>query len=411
MAMKKKKPKIRFKEFEGEWAFYAFRCLFTEKRDKTQEEFEDQLLSCAIDGIYLNSELFNHFRGSTTIGYLKVKKNDLILSAQNLHLGNANVNLRFASGIISPAYKVYAINGDNPYFINAWVKSEHAKSLFMSATTEGASLCRKNIEWEFLYDKKVCIPSISEQEKIGAFLTTLDKLIEKLEAKLDKLRKLKHALLENMFVDALSGESVPQIRFKGYTDKWEVKELREVAKLRRGLTYSPDDVCSERKGIRVLRSSNISEDIFLLSEDDVFVKQSAINIPYIHNYDILITAANGSSRLVGKHCIVADIQSNSCVPGGFMLCASTDSPFFLQASMSSSWYQTFIATYTLGGNGTIGNLSKTALEKQRFQLPSISEQEKIGNCFAQIDTLFSKTSIKLTKLRYIKQSLLEKMFV
>ncbi|WP_277086009.1 restriction endonuclease subunit S [Porphyromonas catoniae] len=409
--MKKKKPKIRFKEFEGEWAFYAFRCLFTEKRDKTQEEFEDQLLSCAIDGIYLNSELFNHFRGSTTIGYLKVKKNDLILSAQNLHLGNANVNLRFASGIISPAYKVYAINGDNPYFINAWVKSEHAKSLFMSATTEGASLCRKNIEWEFLYDKKVCIPSISEQEKIGAFLTTLDKLIEKFEAKLDKLRKLKHALLENMFVDALSGESVPQIRFKGYTDKWEVKELREVAKLRRGLTYSPDDVCSERKGIRVLRSSNISEDIFLLSEDDVFVKQSAINIPYIHNYDILITAANGSSRLVGKHCIVADIQSNSCVPGGFMLCASTDSPFFLQASMSSSWYQTFIATYTLGGNGTIGNLSKTALEKQRFQLPSISEQEKIGNCFAQIDTLFSKTSIKLTKLRYIKQSLLEKMFV
>lgn len=251
----------------------------------------------------------------------------------------------------------------------------------------------------------------SEQEKIGTFLTTLDSLIAKLEAKLDKLRKLKQALLENMFVDALSGQSVPEIRFKGYTDKWEVKELRDVAKLRRGLTYSPGDVCSEREGIRVLRSSNISEDIFLLSKDDVFVKQSAVNIPYIHNYDILITAANGSSRLVGKHCIVADIQSNSCVPGGFMLCASTDSPFFLQASMSSSWYQTFIATYTLGGNGTIGNLSKRALEKQRFQLPSISEQEKIGNCFTQIDTHFSKTSTKLTKLRRIKQSLLEKMFV
>ena len=112
--MDKKKPEIRFKGFEEEWTFYAFRYLFTEKRDKTQDEFEDQLLSCAIDGIYLNSELFNHFRGSTTIGYLKVKKNDLILSAQNLHLGNANVNLCFASGIISPAYKVYARNGDDP---------------------------------------------------------------------------------------------------------------------------------------------------------------------------------------------------------------------------------------------------------------------------------------------------------
>ena len=409
--MEKKKPEIRFNGFEGEWVSYAFRFLFTEKRDTTQDEFEDQLLSCAIDGIYLNSELFNHFRGSTTIGYLKVQRYDLILSAQNLHLGNANVNLRFASGIISPAYKVYTINGDDPYFINAWVKSEHAKNFFMSATTEGASLCRKNIEWEFLYDKKICVPSLSEQEKIGLFLTTLDKLIAKLEAKLDKLRKLKQALLEKMFVNVnRGGYETPEIRFKGYTDKWEVKELREVAKLRRGLTYSPDDICNDRKGIRVLRSSNISEDIFLLSEDDVFVKQSAVNIPYIHNYDILITAANGSSRLVGKHCIVADIQSNSCVPGGFMLCASTDSPFFLQASMSSSWYQTFIATYTLGGNGTIGNLSKTALEKQRFQLPSLSEQEQIGKCFTQIDTHFSKTSTKLTKLRNIKQSLLQKMF-
>ena len=411
MTMEKKKPEIRFNGFEGEWVSYAFRFLFTEKRDTTQDEFEDQLLSCAIDGIYLNSELFNHFRGSTTIGYLKVQRYDLILSAQNLHLGNANVNLRFASGIISPAYKVYTINGDDPYFINAWVKSEHAKNFFMSATTEGASLCRKNIEWEFLYDKKICVPSLSEQEKIGLFLTTLDKLIAKLEAKLDKLRKLKQALLEKMFVNVnRGGYETPEIRFKGYTDKWEVKELREVAKLRRGLTYSPDDICNDRKGIRVLRSSNISEDIFLLSEDDVFVKQSAVNIPYIHNYDILITAANGSSRLVGKHCIVADIQSNSCVPGGFMLCASTDSPFFLQASMSSSWYQTFIATYTLGGNGTIGNLSKTALEKQRFQLPSLSEQEQIGKCFTQIDTHFSKTSTKLTKLRNIKQSLLQKMF-
>ena len=67
------------------------------------------MLSCAIDGMYLNSELFSHFRGSSNIGYLKVKKNDLILSAQNLHLGNCNVNLRFEHGIISPAYKVMSL--------------------------------------------------------------------------------------------------------------------------------------------------------------------------------------------------------------------------------------------------------------------------------------------------------------
>lgn len=48
-------------------------------------------------------------------------------------------------------------------------------------------------------------PSIPEQEKIGLFLTTLDKLIAKLEAKLDKLRKLKQALLEKMFTNVNRG--------------------------------------------------------------------------------------------------------------------------------------------------------------------------------------------------------------
>ena len=49
-----------------------------ETREKTSVEDEDTLLSCAIDGMFLNSELFSHFRGSSNIGYLKVKKNDLI---------------------------------------------------------------------------------------------------------------------------------------------------------------------------------------------------------------------------------------------------------------------------------------------------------------------------------------------
>ena len=93
----------------NDWEQRKFGSLLKEIREKTKIENEDTLLSCAIDGMYLNSELFSHFRGSSNIGYLKVKKNDLILSAQNLHLGNCNVNLRFEHGIISPAYKVYII--------------------------------------------------------------------------------------------------------------------------------------------------------------------------------------------------------------------------------------------------------------------------------------------------------------
>ncbi|MGO5266955.1 restriction endonuclease subunit S, partial [Thermoguttaceae bacterium LCP21S3_D1] len=151
--------------------------LLNETREKTSVEDEDTLLSCAIDGMFLNSELFSHFRGSSNIGYLKVKKNDLILSAQNLHLGNCNVNLRFEHGIISPAYKVYELINCDPLFMQAWVKQDKTKDFFLKASTEGASVCRKNIVWEELYKQELPVPKINEQVKIGAFFQNLDNLI------------------------------------------------------------------------------------------------------------------------------------------------------------------------------------------------------------------------------------------
>lgn len=408
--MKKKQPEIRFNGFEGEWekdnAVYIFETYYDKNHPNLPVLSASQELGMVIrDNVGFQVQ----HNKENEVGYKRVLPGQFVIHLRSFQGGFAH---SMVEGITSPAYTVMQFKKSSKQDDIYWKYVLTSKTFIkrLETVTYGIRDGR-SISFEDFSELNFTFPTISEQEKIGVFLTTLDKLIVKLEVKLDKLRKLKQALLEKMFININRGDETPEIRFKGYTDKWQVKELREVAKLRRGLTYSPGDICNDRKGIRVLRSSNISEDIFLLSEDDVFVKQSAVNIPYIHNYDILITAANGSSRLVGKHCIVADIQSDSCVPGGFMLCASTDSPFFLQASMSSSWYQTFIATYTLGGNGTIGNLSKTALEKQRFQIPSFSEQEQIGKCFTQIDTHFSKTSTKLTKLRNIKQSLLQKMFV
>ena len=159
------------------WEQRKFGELFLEKRDKTEIEDEDILLSCAITGIYLNSELFSHFRGTSNIGYLKIKKNDLILSAQNLHLGNANVNLLFEHGIISPAYKVYELNKCDQYFVQSWVKKDSTKDFFLNATTEGASQCRKNIDWCILNNQLIAIPSLYEQISIGKLFHCLNHLI------------------------------------------------------------------------------------------------------------------------------------------------------------------------------------------------------------------------------------------
>ena len=193
-------PKVRFKGFEGEWEKIPFGSFLKESYERSTVENEDILLSSAITGVYLNSELFGHQRGSSNIGYKKIKKNMLILSAQNLHLGNANVNLRFEHGLISPAYKVYEIVNISPLFLQQWIKMDSTKSFFLNATTAGASLCRKNIVWDDLYKQIVLIPSKNEQVKIGLFFSNLDKQISLQTQRLEKLKQIKAACLDKMFV-------------------------------------------------------------------------------------------------------------------------------------------------------------------------------------------------------------------
>ena len=179
----------------------------------------------------------------------------------------------------------------------------------------------------------------------------------------------------------------PAIRFKGFTDAWEQRKFSDVVATRRGLTYKPSDI--RKNGVRVLRSSNIAEDSFVLSDEDVFVVREAVNIDCVRANDILITAANGSSRLVGKHTIISGIPEESAVHGGFMLLGTTKEPHFVNASMGSSWYRRFIELFVAGGNGAIGNLNKNDLDNQDIAIPSEKEQKKIGSFFRQLDNLIT----------------------
>ena len=173
------------------------------------------------------------------------------------------------------------------------------------------------------------------------------------------------------------------------------------------MTYKPNDVTDS--GIRVLRSSNINEDSFIENDDDVFVKESAVNISSVKDGDILITSANGSNRLVGKHAII--FKAGQAVHGGFMLIASAyGNPYFLNASMSSSWYTNFVNMYVAGGNGAIGNLKKSDLENQVIRVPSEAEQLRIGQFFQSLDQTITLHQRKLEGMKLLKKSLLQKMF-
>ena len=272
------------------------------------------------------------------------------------------------------------------YYINS--NTYHRQLLRLIQGSKVSSISKGNLQKTLVSFPK----DFEEQQKIGAFFKKIDDTITLHQRKLDKLKSVKQAYLSEMF--PAEGERVPKRRFPGFTDAWELRRFSELAEIRRGLTYSPVNIRLE--GIRVLRSSNIDEDTFTFGEDDVFVDKGVVKSPLVKEGDILITAANGSSRLVGKHTIIKDLPENSAIHGGFMLLASCRNPEFINSLMSSAWYTKFINLYVAGGNGAIGNLNKHDLDEQNVLVPSQKEQSAIGTFFSTLDqqiTLHQRKSI------------------
>lgn len=282
-------------------------------------------------------------------------------------------------------------------------------AVFNTLTSLSSGGTAKGVSQKSLAGVDIQIPvELREQELLATYFANLDNLITLHQHKCDRLIALKKAYLDKMFPK--DGETMPELRFEGFTDAWEQRKFSELVVTRRGLTYSPNDI--RDNGVRVLRSSNIDEDRFSINDDDVFVGATAVNIPTVCNGDILITSANGSSRLVGKHAIIDGIPDNSAVHGGFMLAGSARNPYFANALMSSSWYQKFINIFVAGGNGAIGNLNKNDLDEQLIMVPSEEEeQDTIGYYFRTLDNLITLHQRKCERLKHLKQAYLEKMFI
>ena len=201
---------------------------------------------------------------------------------------------------------------------------------------------------------------------------------------------------------------LPILRFDNFNDYWQPSSLLSQVEVRRGLTYKPNDVRSN--GARVLRSSNIVDDSFVISDDDVFVSKDVINIPRVSNGDILVTAANGSTKLVGKHAIIKNLSDDEIVVhGGFMLLFKTEQNYFINAWMSSNEYKR-VLQFVQGGNGAIGNLSSTILKSMKMSVPSLLEQSAIGSLFRNLDDLLASYKDNIANYQSLKATMLTKMF-
>ena len=394
-------PKLRFKADDGsdfpDWTFRTFGSVVEEFNDRTTTENEDVLLSCAIDGMYLNSELFGHQRGASNIGYKKITKGALILSVQNLHLGNANVNTRFEHGIVSPAYKTFHIVGCLTEFMSAWVKRHAARKFFYDATTVGASQCRRNVDWEELYQQTIAVPSPSEQRKIADLLSAVDDVISAQEAEVAAWEKRKKGVMQKLFSQ--------EVRFKAddgsdFPD-WEEQKI--------------EDVC-----VLNPRTEQLDDEFYYM--DLGSIDHGRWEAPEIVNK---VDAPSRAQRVAA----IDDVFFQSVRPynmGHYHYVAAKDkqvvaSTGYIQARMRNGsndfLYQLFYEErFNAEVNARCTGSNYPAINSRKFgeitvALPSLPEQRKIADCLSALDDVVIKAKNELAKWQELKKGLLQQMFV
>ena len=240
----------------------------------------------------------------------------------------------------------------------------------------------------------VSLPStMDEQRQIGQYLCNLNTLITLHQRKYDKLVIFKKSMLEKMFPK--DGESVPEIRFAGFTDPWEQRKLGELEKdatlyMGRGRVISAKDMSNTPGTFPVYSSSALDNG-----------RMGAYG-KYMFNQELITWSIDGGGAVFyrRKHRFsVTNVSGYIAVNPEKINCK------FLAYAMSLA-HSRIKFDYTVKAHPSVIRSLYT------MGIPiSLQEQQVIGSFFSRLDDLITLHQRKLELLQNIKKSLLDKMFV
>ena len=242
------------------------------------------------------------------------------------------------------------------------------------------------------------LPStIREQQTIGAFFKELDNLITLHQRKYDKLINVKKFMLQKMFPQ--NGSNVPEIRFAGFMDAWEQRKLGDVGYVSMCRRIFKEQT-SESGDIPFYKIGTFG------GQADAFISKELFNefkskYPYPKEGDILISASGSIGRTVEFK------GNNEYFQDSNIVWLSHDD------RLDNAFLKCFYSVVKWAGieGSTIKRLYNDNILNTVIGLPSVNEQRKIGTFFKELDNLITLHQSKLEKLKKIKKSMLEKMFI
>ena len=274
-----------------------------------------------------------------------------------------------------------------------------------------------NLNKELVGNTTVSLPSIEEQRVIGEYLESIDTLITLHQRKCEQLKNVKKSMLEKMFPK--NGETVPEIRFSGFTDPWEQRKLSDCFVFLQNNTLSRAELSADTGAALNIHYGDIlikfGEYLDVSSEQMAYIPDQGTVDKFkgsqLADGDIIM-ADTAEDETVGKCSEIAGLQGKAAISGLHTIPlrpAKKIAPGFFGYYMNSDAYHDQLLPLMQGIKVT--SVSKNAIKNTDISFPvDITEQATIGQYFIRLDNLITlhqrKFIIRETIDNIIKNSMI-----
>lgn len=291
-------------------------------------------------------------------------------------------------GMVSPAYVVAKPNDMvDPLFMDYYMKTNRMVHT-IHRQSYGVTDFRLRLYWESFAPIPCVLPPAREQKKIAEILTTQGKVIELEQQKIEEIIKVKRFFLEKMFPK--KGKAVPEIRFKGFTDPWEQRKLGDTVQITMG--QSPDgSTYSDVPSDYILVQGNAD-----LQNGWVFPRVWTSQMTKKADVGDLIMSVRAPAGAMGKTAY------NAVIGRGVAAIKGNEFIYQLLVKMDSDGYWK-----ALSCGSTFESLNSDNIKNADMLIPDVSEQEKIGEYFANLDRLITLHQRKLEEEKEKKKALMQ----
>ena len=388
-------PKLRFKGYTEDWE---------QRKLGDVVEFLDTQRK-PLEGAKRISGPYPYYGASGIVDYVEGYLFDeelVLLSEDGANITDRNYPVCFlASGkywVNNHAHVLRTKQGnENNFICNSLERKDY--------TPYNTGMAMPKLNQEVCRNIPIMCPKYEEQEKIGGYFRSLDRVITLHQRKCEQAKKLKKYMLQKMFPK--NGESVPEIRFSGFTDAWEQRKLNEIAEKvtekNRNNLYDEPFTNSAEQGI-ISQKDYFDREV--VNEENLDGYYVVRNDDFIYNPRVSVSAPVGpiNRNKLGRNGVMSPLYT-------VFRTHDINTTYLEYYFKTKCWHMFMKMNGDSGARFDRFSIATSLFMEMPIPCPNLEEQAKIGSYFDELNRLITLHQRKCEKLQDMKKYMLQNMFV